>query len=75
MQQGSKIIKQGKVIAMGKYEETFRSRRIKMDRIKKRINEWYDSQQIENYNNINNQHKLQNKLASFLFPWLRRKPN
>jgi hypothetical protein len=32
---------------MGQYEETFRERRIKMERIKKQIIEWYDAHQIE----------------------------
>jgi hypothetical protein len=58
---------------MGKYEDAFRERRIKLERIKKRVSEWYEAQQIENYNQRNNQNKLQNKLMNFLIPWLRRK--
>jgi hypothetical protein len=60
---------------MGEYEESFHKRRIRMERIKKEINEWYEAQQVENYNQLNNQARLKSRLMSFLFSWLRRKPN
>jgi hypothetical protein len=60
---------------MGKYEEAFRERRIKLERIKKQISEWYEAQQIENYNRPNNRCKLHNKLMNFLLLEFRRKPN
>lgn len=59
---------------MSQYEEAFRERRIKLERIKKQITEWYENQQIENYNQLNNRCKFQNKIMNLLISWLRRKP-
>jgi hypothetical protein len=59
---------------MGQYEEAFSERRIKLERIKKKITEWYENQQIENYNQLNNRCKVQNKIMNLLISWLRRKP-
>jgi hypothetical protein len=60
---------------MSKYEEAFRERRLKLERIKKRISDWHEARQIENYNHLDNRSKSQIKLMSFLIPGLWRKPN
>jgi hypothetical protein len=48
------------------YEEAFRERKLKLERIKKQISEWYEVQHIETHNHLNNRCKLQNKLMGFL---------